>query len=146
MKIPIALAGCLFLVPAASAAVRVDGSPVGSDRIASSSGLSAELRLSADGTRAMARLSNCREDVRDWPQQCADDLTFAMPDLAVDAPSRTITHDGRVVARWSRFGRFLRMERSYRVGHEVITETDSTGPVPREIRRAKVFVTRVEAQ
>ena len=129
MKTAIALAVCLFFSSVASAA-----------------GRSAELFLSANGSRVLARLSSCREYVHDWPQQCEAEETFAMPELVVDAATRTITHNGDVVARWSRFGRFVRMEPSFRLGHEISIETDSAGSDRRVTRRAKLFIAHVDAQ
>lgn len=143
MKNFIALAVCLFLASAASAADRTEGTPLSSDRVVSPNGLSAELYLSEDGTRALARLANCREDVRDWPQQCSDEVKYVMTGLAVDPASRTISLGGDVVARWSRFGRFVRMEPSFRLGHEIAITEDSSGAERYEIRRAKLFLTRV---
>lgn len=142
MKTLIALAVCLSLAEAASAA-RIEAAPVSSNHVTSSAGLSAELHLSEDGSRALARLSHCREDARDWPQQCRDAVTYSLTELTVDKASRTITHDGQVVARWSRFGRFVRLEPSYRLKHEVVTETDAAVTPQREIRRAKLFLERI---
>ncbi len=75
----------------------------------------AELVLSPDGSRAVAQMSNCREYAYDYPQQCESESTHELPDLVVDQASRTISRDGEVVARWSRLGRFVRLERSYRL-------------------------------
>ena len=72
-------------------------------------------------------------------------MTFDLPGLIVDRASRTITREGEVVARWSRFGRFLKMNPSYKIRHEVVSELDASGIAPRAIRRAKLFVERVEA-
>lgn len=145
MKHFLALAVCLSFVPAASAAGRVEAVAVGSDRVSSSQGLRAELTLSADGTRAFARLSRCRENVFDFPQYCEDAVTFALPALSVDPAARTISSGGEVVARWSRFGRFVRLESGYRLGHQVAETSVDGGLAPAVVRRASLYLERVES-
>ena len=140
MKNFFSLIAVLSLVPAASAAVRIEGVALDSDRVASSQGLSAELVFNADGSRLLARLSRCREYVFDWPQSCEDQTLFSSPDLLIDQTTRTITLQGEVVARISRIGRFIRLEPSFRLKHEVTVLADSSGIV----RRAKLYLERVD--
>lgn len=107
-----------FAAAVLAAVVVAEAVPVGPDSVRSSKGLKAELRLSQDKSKVHARLARCQE-VRDLPEQCEDATHWDLPGLKVDSAARAVLHDGAVVARWSRFGSFVRLQKPFRLDHEV---------------------------
>lgn len=98
--------------------VVMEAVPVGSNEVRSAHGLKSELTISHDRSRVTARLARCKEN-RDNAVPCEDVTHWELPDLKVDAAARAITHEGAVVARWSRFGPFVRVQKPFRVVHEI---------------------------
>ncbi len=137
------LSACLLALPLATFAARIDARPVASDTVHSSGKYAAAMRLSPDGLRVLATLERCRENVFDWPRQCSEEVFFEIPGLTVDAENRRVMNGDEVVARWSRFGRFLRLEPNFRLAHEITTEHNVQPIGSSTLRRATLYLEQI---
>lgn len=78
----------------------------------------AELRLSHDRTRVVGFVSRCPSTVNDMLPRCLDEREIPLPELTVDPAKRVVTREGEVVARWGRFGTWLRLEKGWTLKHD----------------------------